>query len=223
MRVIYLEDDLIDQLAFKRYADQGGIEYSIASTIQEAKIQLQSSNFDAAFLDFNLVDGTAIDLLPNLMYIPVVVFCDPSKIPQELVSQQLFFERKPITSELLNRFIPLALDLSYFDELTESDHNFKIEIVTLTITSIIESMAKVKKSFASGDLEQLKFELHKMKSPFRVFKLPCLEELNFVESNILVLSKDVLNDKVNHIDECANTSLLSLNLFLKKLKNIESI
>lgn len=223
MRVIYLEDDLIDQLAFKRYADQCGIEYSIASTIQDAKTQLESSNFDTAFLDYNLVDGTAIDLLPNLKHMPVVVFCDPSKVPQELINHQLFFESKPITAELINRFIHPILDLSYFEELTGLDHNFKIEIVTLTITSIIESMAKVKKALGSGDTEQLKFEIHKMKSPFRVFKLPCLEELNFIESNIQLLSKEALNAKLNNIDESAKTSLSSLNLFLQKLKNIESI
>jgi len=220
MRVIYVEDDFIDQLAFKRYADQLNIEYTLVTTIKEAKTTLKQFQFELALLDFNLSDGTACDLLDDLATIPVIIFCDPSKVPSVLMSNQLFFEEKPLKANVLQQFCDQPLDLTYFNELTETDQEFKIDMVNLSITAIQDSVKKVKNAVSTNNMEQLKFELHKMKSPFRVFKLPSLDVINFVESGFQSLSKSEILEQVDLIEMSAKESVISLKLLLHKLKNI---
>ncbi len=220
MRVIYVEDDVIDQLAFKRYADQLNIEYTIVSNVKDAKTHLNQCQFDLALLDFNLSDGTACDLLNDLSNIPVIIFCEPSKVPSALITERLFFEEKPLKANLLQQFCGQPLDLSYFNELTESDQEFKIEMVNMSITAIQDSVLKLKLAIESNNMEQLKFELHKMKSPFRVFKLPSLDVINFVEVGIQTLSTSEIVEQVELIEASAKKSVVSLNLLLQKLKNI---
>ena len=74
-KVLLIEDDELDQMAFKRYLNTEKLpyEYEIASSISEARSVLSSKKFDIILADFTLGDGTALDILDLVKDIPIVV------------------------------------------------------------------------------------------------------------------------------------------------------
>ncbi|MEM9002048.1 MAG: EAL domain-containing protein [Cyanobacteria bacterium P01_F01_bin.86] len=77
IKVLFVEDDVIDQLAFKRLVKQLNLlyEYTIAGSFKEAYSILERQFFHVAILDFELGDGTAIELISQLQekHIPFIV------------------------------------------------------------------------------------------------------------------------------------------------------
>jgi PAS domain S-box-containing protein len=68
IKVILVEDDAIDQLAFVRCVKQFALpyHYTIAKSLAEAKEILANQAFDIAILDFHLGDGTALELVEQV-------------------------------------------------------------------------------------------------------------------------------------------------------------
>ena len=74
-KVLLIEDDVVDQMAFERYVKKEGLpyDYKIASSVSEAKEILTSTSFDIIVTDFSLGDGNAFDLLELKGDCPVVM------------------------------------------------------------------------------------------------------------------------------------------------------
>ncbi len=74
-RVLLVEDNKLDQKAFKRFADKNKLPYDleIADSIAECKRILESNSFDIILQDFELKDGTALDILQLDIEEPVVI------------------------------------------------------------------------------------------------------------------------------------------------------
>lgn len=74
-RILLIEDDELDQMAFKRYLNTEKLpyEYVVVSSISEAQNVLKSEKFDIILTDYTLGDGTAIDILDSVKDIPVVL------------------------------------------------------------------------------------------------------------------------------------------------------
>lgn len=76
-KILFVEDDLVDQKAFKRFASRKKFNYDfvIVSSVDESKTILKNETFDAAILDYILGDGTAFDLFEILksMDIPFII------------------------------------------------------------------------------------------------------------------------------------------------------
>ena len=74
-RVLLIEDDKIDQLAFERHIRKQNLQYEhqTANSIAEATKILQSGKFDVIITDFNLGDGTAFDVLKMRGSVPVIL------------------------------------------------------------------------------------------------------------------------------------------------------
>ena len=68
IKVLLIEDDEIDRLAFTRMVRASNLpyDYTIAGSLQEAQYELESGTFDVAVVDFYLGDGTALDLLNQI-------------------------------------------------------------------------------------------------------------------------------------------------------------
>ncbi len=73
--VLYIEDDDIDQLAFKRAAKhkQFRFEYAIASTAKEAFVKINERHYDLIIADYLLGDGTAFDIIDQCKNIPIII------------------------------------------------------------------------------------------------------------------------------------------------------
>ncbi len=74
LSLLIIEDDVVDQLAFKRFIKKSNIsyDYEVVSSLTEAKKIISSQHFDAIITDFNLGDGTAFELLEMKPKSPVV-------------------------------------------------------------------------------------------------------------------------------------------------------
>lgn len=74
-RVLLVEDDVIDQEAFRRHAARAQlpVEVTYTASLAGARDHLQRTPFDIALVDYHLPDGLGIDLLPAARHLPVIV------------------------------------------------------------------------------------------------------------------------------------------------------
>jgi len=74
-KVLFIEDNKLDQMAFKRFVDENDIlyDYTIAGSVKEALQALNCDQFDIVITDHLLGDGTAFEILKSVKNIPVIV------------------------------------------------------------------------------------------------------------------------------------------------------
>jgi PAS domain S-box-containing protein len=74
IRVLLVEDDEIDQIAFKRLVKDSGLpyDYAIAGCVSEAKEILAGSLFDVIITDYMLPDGSAFDVISIKTDTPII-------------------------------------------------------------------------------------------------------------------------------------------------------
>jgi len=75
IRVLLIEDDVVDRFAFDRFVRKEGLRYDhvMASSYQEARAVLDKQGFDVILTDYHLGDGTALEILQLELDVPVVV------------------------------------------------------------------------------------------------------------------------------------------------------
>lgn len=73
-RVLLIEDDKIDQLAFTRLVKEENLAYdcTLTGTVSEAISILKSLEFDVIIADYLLRDGTAFDILDSVRDTPII-------------------------------------------------------------------------------------------------------------------------------------------------------
>lgn len=74
VRILYVEDDVVDQQAFQRHIKKGNfnLQYEFASSIEDAKILLQKNNFDVIITDYLLKNETGFSIIDMVKDIPVI-------------------------------------------------------------------------------------------------------------------------------------------------------
>ena len=74
-KILFIEDNNLDQMAFKRFVDANDIpyDYTIAGSVLEAHKALDSDRFDIVITDYSLGDGTAFDIIKSANNTPVIV------------------------------------------------------------------------------------------------------------------------------------------------------
>jgi diguanylate cyclase (GGDEF)-like protein len=74
IRILYVEDDDVDQMALKRMVRDNGLPYDIdvAGTIEEALALFKKNKYDLVLLDYTLPDGTGLELLEKIKGIPSI-------------------------------------------------------------------------------------------------------------------------------------------------------
>ncbi|MDY0191528.1 MAG: response regulator [Desulfuromonas sp.] len=75
VKLLFVEDDLVDRMAFERFVVQEKLSYSytMASSVAEARDLLQTSKFDIVIADYSLGDGNCFDLFDLLANFPVII------------------------------------------------------------------------------------------------------------------------------------------------------
>ena len=74
IRLLLIEDDAIDQMAFKRWVRDKGLpyDYTMASSLAEARKSLKAQTPDVVVTDVSLGDGRAFEILDLLAEIPTI-------------------------------------------------------------------------------------------------------------------------------------------------------
>jgi len=73
--VLLVEDDKLDQIAFKRLLEQEALPYDCrtAESVSCARDILAAENFDIVITDYNLPDGTGLEVLDMVTDAPVIL------------------------------------------------------------------------------------------------------------------------------------------------------
>ncbi|MEO9804884.1 MAG: response regulator [Reichenbachiella sp.] len=73
-KILLIEDDIIDQKAFERYAqrEMPDYVYNIAGSIAKARQFLADNSYDVVITDYFLGDGDAFDIIPEIKDTPVI-------------------------------------------------------------------------------------------------------------------------------------------------------
>src|SRR5436190_12191258 len=74
IKLLLIEDDVVDQLAFRRLVKEQRLpyEYTIAGSIAEARKLLAANRFDVIVADYKLGDGSSFDLFDAFAGTPTV-------------------------------------------------------------------------------------------------------------------------------------------------------
>ena len=74
IKVLLVEDDLIDQMAFKRTVktEKLNYDYQVAGSVKKAAEILEKESFDIVITDYNLGDGTGFDIFSYLKDTPII-------------------------------------------------------------------------------------------------------------------------------------------------------
>ncbi|MBN1202221.1 MAG: response regulator [Anaerolineae bacterium] len=75
VRVLLVEDDVVDQMAFKRLIDHEQLSYDVvfAETVSEARAVLSEQEFDIALVDYLIGNQTAFDLIEDIEDVPIII------------------------------------------------------------------------------------------------------------------------------------------------------
>ncbi len=122
IKILLVEDDEIDRLAFDRFVKNERLEYhhSHASSIAEGKERLKSETFDVVLLDYSLKDGTAFDLMGDV----------PGQIPTVI-----------ITGSGNEELAVQAMKLGASDYLIKDPHSNWLKTVPITVRNVIKAKA----------------------------------------------------------------------------------
>jgi PAS domain S-box-containing protein len=73
-KILLIEDNKIDQMAFKRLVEDEQLPYdcAIAGSAAKAKLAIAAEKFDVIISDYSLGDGTAFDIFPLVKDTPVI-------------------------------------------------------------------------------------------------------------------------------------------------------
>ena len=75
IRLLLIEDDKVDQMAFARFVKSENLpyDYTIASSVAETREVVKSNSFDVIIADYMLGDGTSFELFDQFEGVPVIV------------------------------------------------------------------------------------------------------------------------------------------------------
>lgn len=127
--VLYVEDDTIDQLAFKRIISKDPrIHYTLINTVGEVPELLDQKSIDLLITDYYLHDGTALEVLHLSQGIPSVVVSGTIKSEEKEVLKRLgamYYLGKPL---IPGTFLTLIQELLFGPPLPPADQSLQSEI-----------------------------------------------------------------------------------------------
>ena len=192
MKVLILEDDLVDQMALSRSFNKKipAAKITICNNISAALELLNNENFDWIISDFNLPDGTIQDILPfarkNKM-ICVSGELDNEKLKEfkiaglfkYLIKDQHLNYLEAIINDIQNHDSNIIPDLNEINtnkierslkKHFENDIQTKREILEIFTSRTLEKdLPDLLSAINIKDEQKVKYLAHKIQSSFRLF------------------------------------------------------
>ena len=219
MKLLLLEDDLVDQMAFKRWMakELSACHLRIANSIEEGKIAIEGNDFDLFICDFFLPDGDISDFLKGVD--PAQVICisgisDPKQLQriETLGIHQFFFKDPQLNylQELKNHILDLnkakqeKVPVPSFTPLSHStkpqlEHLKKTfdnnpapikDIIQIFLEQTPEQLEALKKAVTEKVPQTCHALAHRLKSNFRMMGLyPSMKKLEEIEEHSADLDK----------------------------------
>ncbi|MFX1536557.1 MAG: response regulator [Promethearchaeota archaeon] len=144
-KILFVEDERVDQIAFKRFVkrEQLPYDYIIAGSVSEATKALSSEHFDIVITDYLLGDGTAFDLFELIVDAPIIVITamgDADTAVKAMKSGAYDYLIKDIESNHL-KILPLTIDNAIKHKTTEKELRILSELHKAVLENTFDSIA----------------------------------------------------------------------------------
>ena len=145
IRILMIEDDVVDVMAFKRMikSEKLNYDYQITDSIERAKELIKEQEFDIAVTDYQLIDGVFFDLFDILIATDLPFICVTGAGDQEIAVKALKagaydYLIKDQNRKYLN-FLPLTIQKAIQRKNSEAQINLLQSIVIKSSDGIIVS------------------------------------------------------------------------------------
>ncbi|MDY7020503.1 MAG: PAS domain S-box protein, partial [Cyanobacteriota bacterium] len=138
LKVLFVEDDAIDRLAFKRVVRQSALpyDYVIATSLAEATTILEEQTFDIAILDFHLGDGTALELIEQIKNKKLPFIVATGSGDEEIAVQMMQQGAYDYLIKDPNRHYLKVLSTVIDKAITQKRHEEKIRLLTHAMQNV---------------------------------------------------------------------------------------
>lgn len=210
MRVLYIEDDIVDQIAFKRLSRKfKEMDVQVVSSLKEAMKLMSDENFNLVLSDYFLAGETVLDVIENIKELPVFLVSGLEDLNQikglyDKGIQGHFL--KPLTEDDLSQLMgkncngatkteevfsveeTLKQDLTCLEKLSQNSVQIKIELMEIFLAVAKKEKDSVQLNLELRNWKEIGLSVHKLKSNLRMMGYqPLLEKANEIETNCLYL------------------------------------
>lgn len=196
LRILLCEDNILNQKLMKSIMHNLGFTLDIAENGEEGIDLLSKKEFDLVLMDIQMPvkDGyQTTEYIRNVMKstIPIIAMTAHSLTgEQERCYKQGMnaYLKKPFKQTELIEAIKKAtnqedtlsgkrqIDMSYLDEMSYGDTDFRNEIIKLFLDKIPDEMLELNIAFVNNDYEKVKKLTHNMRSSLGIFMLQDLSD-----------------------------------------------
>jgi len=191
LKILLCEDNILNQKLAKSVIINFGFELDIAENGQEGIDLLSKNNYDLVLMDLQMPvkDGyQTTEYIRNELNlaIPIIAMTAHSLVGEQERCYNVGMDAyvpKPFKQAMLFEAIKTAMskdiklprkrkiDLSFLDEMSCGDANFKHDMIALFIQKIPNEVAQLEEAFNSNDINTVKQLTHNMRSSFDIFML----------------------------------------------------
>jgi signal transduction histidine kinase/DNA-binding NarL/FixJ family response regulator len=202
LKILLCEDNVLNQKLAKSVINNFGFDLDIANNGEEGIELLSQNNYDLVLMDLQMPvkDGyQTTDYIRNEMNssIPIIAMTAHSLVGEQercYKSGMNAYVPKPFKQSVLLKAIKTAMnpdnenahkriiDMSFMDEMSGGDSEFKKEMISLFIEKIPNQMLQLVEAFQNGNHDNVRKLAHNMKSSMDIFMLQDLSNcLSIIE------------------------------------------
>ncbi|MDW3651158.1 MAG: response regulator [Bacteroidia bacterium] len=200
MKILYIEDDQIDQMGFSRLCKKlnAEISYVIVDSLESLKKLEELDSFDLIFSDIFLGDGDINKVLELLGEIQPYILsgeADPGFIQEFVKAPFKGVYEKPLTKEILEEVMGLkseeteslveeireedytAIKLANLHRLSKGSNKEMIELMEIALDLLPQRLEELEEGFEEEDWGKVHFSAHSAKGVSRLVGIPVYNEL----------------------------------------------
>lgn len=196
-KILYIDDDRIDQMAFRRYMRAYADEFEIAVVASYTAFdQLPDKTaFDLIITDFHLGDGTALDVIHQFENRRLIILSGTNHqlvAKEQMGSNEVAQFSKPLAEDFIQHIRQLlseameeaevfALDFSYLEQVAGNDEDFRQDVLKLIQDSTPDILETLQKAVKANDLKEVSFWAHRLKSSAQMLNPRLRDRLDGIE------------------------------------------
>ncbi|WP_163401055.1 GAF domain-containing hybrid sensor histidine kinase/response regulator [Flavobacterium fluviatile] len=221
LKILLCEDNALNQKLAKSVIENFGFELDIAENGEEGIDLLSKNNYDLVLMDLQMPvkDGyQTTQYIRNEMdlTIPIIAMTAHSLVgeqercydvgmdayvPKPFKQAMLLQTIKTVLNKDVKHTLKRKIDLSFLDEMSCGNPNFKQDMIDLFIEKIPNEAAQLEESFNSNDFDSVKKLAHNMRSSLDIFMLQDLSNCLSIIEEEAIMGKFTTEslDKINII------------------------
>ncbi|GGE94877.1 GAF domain-containing hybrid sensor histidine kinase/response regulator [Flavobacterium limi] len=191
LKILLCEDNALNQKLAKNVIHNFGFELDIAENGQEGIDLLSKNQYDLVLMDLQMPvkDGyQTTEYIRNEMNlnIPIIAMTAHSLVgeqercydvgmdayvPKPFKQAMLLETIKTVLNKDIKHSVKRKVNLSFLDEISGGNPDFKQEMIDLFIQKIPNEVAQLEEAFSTNNTDAVKKLTHNMKSSFDIFML----------------------------------------------------